>query len=349
MDVAVPESVATLEFDPGQVAIDGNTDVRKGLSAVVSHDGDLWLACDEGCRIDRLTRTGPLFKGHAVFPLKDVLSLPGPETAEADLEGLDVRDGFLWLVGSHSVKRKKPDDNDTPAKVAEKLKKLSRDGNRHLLARIPIDNHALVKAAGARNAGSIATSVTSSALLDAIRSQADPHLSPFIELPGKDNGLDIEGLAVHDVRAFVGLRGPVLREWCCILELKLEADPSGALQLAPVDGAVPYRKHFLKLHGLGLRDLAFVDDDLLMLAGPSMAHDGPIEIWRWKKAATGGAPTPTVLLSLPHGEESDRAEGLTVIDQGTGGSPAVLVVYDSPSPARLVGTNAVRADVFRLP
>jgi Protein of unknown function (DUF3616) len=348
MTVAVPDSVVTLEFDPAQVTIGQDTDLRQGLSAVVLRDGDLWLACDEGCRIERLSRAGTGFNGHTMFALKNLLTLPAAETEEADVEGLDVSDGFLWLVGSHSVKRKKPADDDAPAKVADKLKKLARDGNRHLLARIPIDGHAL-KANGSRKAGSIGTSATSSALLDAITSQHDPHLAPFIDLPGKDNGLDIEGLAVRDMRAFVGLRGPVLREWCCILELTLEADASGALRLMPLDGTVPYRKHFLKLHGLGIRDLAFLGDDLLILAGPSMAHDGPIEIWRWKNAATGGAPTPTPLLSLPHGEGNDRAEGLTVMDQGTGGSPSVLVVFDSPSPGRLVGPNAVRADVYRLP
>lgn len=349
MAVAVPDSVVTLEFDPAQVTIGQDTDLRLGLSAVVLHDGDLWLACDEGCRIERLSRTSTAFNGHTMFALKNLLNVPAAETEEADVEGLDVDDGFLWLVGSHSVKRKKPDDDDAPVKVADKLKKLARDGNRHLLARIPIDGHALAKTSGSRKAGSIATSTTSSALLDAIVSQHDPHLAPFVDLPGKDNGLDIEGLAVRGLRAFVGMRGPVLREWCCILELKLEADASGALRLTPLDGTVPYRKHFLKLHGLGIRDLAFQDDDLLILAGPAMAHDGPIEVWRWKKAATGGAPTPTALLSLPHGDGTDRAEGLTVMDQAGGGSPAVLVVFDSPSPGRLVGTSAVRADVYRLP
>lgn len=349
MAVAVPDSVVTLEFDPGQVTIGQDTDLRQGLSAVVLRDGDLWLACDEGCRLERLSRAGVGFNGHAVFALTDLLSMPAAATEEADVEGLDVSDGFLWLVGSHSVKRKKPDDNDGPAKVADKLKKLSRDGNRHLLARIPIDGHTLTPANGTRKAGSIGTSATSSALLEAIAAQHDPHLAPFVDLPGKDNGLDIEGLAVRDMRAFIGLRGPVLREWCCILELKLDADASGALRLMPLDGTVPYRKHFLKLHGLGIRDLAWLGDDLLILAGPAMAHDGPIEIWRWKKAATGGAPTPAAVLSLPHGEGNDRAEGLTVMDQGAGGTPAVLVVFDSPSASRLVGANAVRADVYRLP
>src|SRR5262245_24148268 len=120
MAVAVPDSVVTLEFDPAQVTIGTDTDLRQGLSAAVLRDGDLWLACDEGCRIERLSRNGTGFKGHTVFALKDLLIMPAAETEEADVEGLDVNEGFLWLVGSHSLKRKKPDDNDSPAKVADK-------------------------------------------------------------------------------------------------------------------------------------------------------------------------------------------------------------------------------------
>jgi hypothetical protein len=45
------------------------------------------------------------------FPLSDLLDLPGRADAEADLEGMAMADGFLWVVGSHGVKRKntKPD------------------------------------------------------------------------------------------------------------------------------------------------------------------------------------------------------------------------------------------------
>jgi hypothetical protein len=155
---------------------------------------------------------------------------------------------------------------------------------------------------------------------------------------------------VRGSRVIVGLRGPVLREWACLLELQIEAGSGGALGLKPLDGAAVYRKHFVKLGGLGLRDLAWLDDDLLMLAGPTMAHDGPIEVWRWKGAAqAAAAQTADVsrVLSLPFGEGVDRAEGLTVFEAGP---PAtVLVVFDTPSDTRLVAPSSVRADVFRLP
>jgi hypothetical protein len=190
-------------------------------------------------------------------------------------------------------------------------------------------------------------------LLEAILECEDPHLSPFVPIPGKDNGLDVEGLAVRGMRAFVGLRGPVLREWCCILELLLEADADdGSLKLLPLDGSVPYRKHFLKLGGLGVRDLVWLENDLLILAGPSMAHDGPIEIWRWRNAikqrASGTASETRRLLVLPHGERTDRAEGMTIFDGDAAGS-SVLVVFDTPDTRRLTGVAAVHADIYRLP
>jgi Protein of unknown function (DUF3616) len=354
MSIAVPIAKATLEFDPARLMITEEADLRRGLSAVVHRGEELWLACDEGCRLERLSRTaGPdlHFGVHATFGLHDLLAMPALPSEEADVEGLDVDGGFLWLVGSHSSKRKKPDANDTPAKVAEKLAKPpKRDGNRHVLARIPLDGREPKKIIGEARAGSIATTPTSSALLDAIVQSNDPHLSPFITIPGKDNGFDIEGLAVRGSRVIVGLRGPVLREWACLLQLEIEAGPAGALQLKPLDGAAVYRKHFVKLAGLGLRDLAWLDDDLLMLAGPTMAHDGPIEIWRWKGAAQAAAAQAADVrrvLTLPIGEEADRAEGLTSFEPGPPAS--VLVVFDSPSDARLVAPSSVRADVFRLP
>jgi hypothetical protein len=44
-------------------------------------------------------------------------------------------------------------------------------------------------------------------------------LHDFLPLPGKDNGFDVEGLAVFGARLFVGLWGPVLCGWAVILEL----------------------------------------------------------------------------------------------------------------------------------
>jgi len=351
--MARPDSRVLLEFDEGQLTVGDEVDIRTGLSGVVLHKNDLWLACDEGCRLERLSRSGPraTFSSHAVFPLEDLLTLPDQATEEADVEGLDVDDGWLWLVGSHSVKRKKASIDDEPPDVAKALSKTRRDGNRHLLARVPLEGNTPARKAGSRRAGSIAATRKSSALLKALLEGDQDHLAPFIEVPGKDNGFDIEGLAVRDGKAFIGLRGPVLREWSCILEVHPKGDKSGSLELARVDGSHVYRKHFLHLGGLGIRDLVWLGSDLLILAGPTMALDGAHEIWRWKNAGKAGAsddpPNVKRLLVLPLSQGIDRAEGMTLFEDG--GSASVLVVFDTPGKDRLVGRSAVRGDVYVLP
>lgn len=52
-------------------------------------------------------------------------------------------------------------------------------------------------------------------------------------IPSKDNGLDIEGLAVDGRRLLLGLRGPLLRGWSAPLEIAAEAS-GGQLRLAPL-------------------------------------------------------------------------------------------------------------------
>ena len=59
----------------------------------------------------------------------------------------------------------------------------------------------------------------------------DPHVGRFVPrvlknddidgIPSKDNGFDVEGLAVSGDRVFLGLRGPVLRGWAMVVELRV--------------------------------------------------------------------------------------------------------------------------------
>jgi hypothetical protein len=341
-------STVAIQFDRSKLKI-GTVDVRTGLSAVALDGDTLWLACDEGCRLERLSKGGDgAFAAHTAVPLGSLLTLPAPETEEADIEGMDLAGGWLWIVGSHGVKRKNAKSHDDAAAVAGKLARVSRDGNRHLLARIPLDGNQVRRVHGRRRAASIETRPKSSALLKAIKrghdGYGDPHLAPFVPLPGTDNGFNVEGLAVHGDLVFVGLRGPVLRGWACVLEVRPVA-AGDHLALQPIDKRLPYRKHFLNLGGLGVRDLLVLGDDLLILAGPTMALDGDCAIWRWTKGAAGGPPSGvTRLRVLPTRGGADRAEGFTDLPDGA----SVMVVYDTPHPDRLVGRSTVLADVFPI-
>src|SRR5687767_3251961 len=87
-------------------------ELTAGLSAALFVGEDLWVACDELTSVERLGPDGGRgFGSQRSFELQGPLTLPafGEEKVdqEIDIEGLDFDGGYLWLVGSHSVKRKK--------------------------------------------------------------------------------------------------------------------------------------------------------------------------------------------------------------------------------------------------
>jgi hypothetical protein len=344
-------------------------ELRGQLSAVVQVDKHLWVGSDEMNSVERLSETEPgVYGEHRIFSLSDYLDLPGPEDEEIDIEGVDVEDGYLWLVGSHGLKRRKAKPGGNTGKQIQRLAEVRADGNRYLLARVPLvqnDEGDWVLSGNEQQDGQDHTRHASrlmggdrgNLLMDALR--LDNHLASFLVIPGKDNGLDIEGLAVRGGRIFLGLRGPVLRGWAVVLQIRVEEAAPGFLRLAPVDkqGNL-YHRHFLDLRGLGVRDLCFHRSDLLVLAGPTMDLDGPAAVYRWPNAARADRPVLLgkddleQVLEVPYGtgehDACDHPEGLTLFAADGGKPDELLVVYDSPGARRLRGKGGVRADVFPL-
>lgn len=361
-----PDRTVLLHFeaDAGPAA----DSLRGQLSAVVQVGGDLWLASDESNSVERLTRTAPGEYGeHRMFRLADHLELPAGEDSEIDIEGLDVDGGYLWLVGSHGLKRRKARPEKNMSRQIHRLAELRADGNRYLLARVPLrpeaDGRMVLDAlvqdgqGPERTAARLTGGDRGNLLMDALR--LDEHLAPFLVIPGKDNGLDIEGIAVRGERVFLGLRGPVLRGWAVVLELALADAEPGLMRLAPVDArGRPYRKHFLDLRGLGVRDLRLQGEDLLILAGPTMDLDGPAAVYRWRDALAAdqsmlvGEDAVEEVVAVPYGTgeraANDHPEGLALLGADGDEPESVLIVYDSPHARRKRGTHAVQADVFAL-
>ncbi|HLM55881.1 MAG TPA: DUF3616 domain-containing protein [Pyrinomonadaceae bacterium] len=361
---------ALLRFDPALNRLDDEgKELRDGLSAAVLVGDTLWLACDETTRLERLTRAGgDTYQGHEQFPLARFLDLHAKEKEEADVEGLDISDGYLWLVGSHSLKRTKPKAGKTPDKNRERLAAVTADGNRFLLARIPLvadgGTHRLEKEASTGDQRRVAAQLHGDELGSDLTAalEKDEHLGAFFGIPGKDNGFDIEGLAVSGGRVLIGLRGPVLRGWAMVLEVELggDDDDTSVLRLKGIGpGGRPYRKHFLELGGLGVRDLCADGADLLILAGPTMDLDGPVALFRWENGARPEEQSVvfagdklTRVLDIPFGAGSDHAEGITLLPAEGGARRELLVLYDAPSAARKRGREGeavLRADIFTMP
>ena len=335
--------------------------VALNLSAVAGLGRTLWLASDEFSHVDRLTNNGKGGYGsHKAFAIGDFIELPDGPEAEMDIEGLALDGGFLWIVGSHSKTRKKPKaEEHDPQDVLARLEDVSTEANRCFLGRVPLGEGkgglpALVSRGDgdAQPAALASDAKRGNALLKRLRK--DDLIAPFIGLPAKENGFDIEGLAVRGERVFLGLRGPVLRGWAVALELRVEEKKPGQLRLGRFADGARYRRHLLDLDGLGIRDLAWHGDDLLVLSGPTMDIDGPVQLRRWREPLRGDAvrvlprDSLPLVLDLPFGHGDDHPEGIMVLDDGD--APAVLVVYDSPAKARLEeGGRIVVADRFPLP
>lgn len=335
----------------------GAENLTAQLSAVTfSPDGHLWVGSDELRSVERLSPTAPYTYGERrSFLLDGLLGLSGED--EVDIEGMDYAGGYLYFTGSHSLKRKQARGKK---RDAERLETVVREPNRYLVGRVPVVSGELLKTyapaerpAEALQAGMLPLTDSGNTLTDALLD--DPHLGPFLSfpLPGKDNGFDIEGLAVSGDRIFLGFRGPVLRGVAVVLELSLEGGDELALRpLGKGRKKAPYKKHFLNLRGLGVRDLIFCGGDLLVLAGPTMSLEGEMAMFRWRNPleAEGDAVVSEgegleLMFDLPFTVGSDHAEGL-VLTQVLG-EDALMVVYDSPDRARMFG-GGVYADAFRL-
>jgi hypothetical protein len=168
---------------------------------------------------------------------------------------------------------------------------------------------------------------------------SDEHLAPFVAIPSKDNGLDVESIVSLDDVVLIGFRRPVFRSWAVVLGVRLEEVPGRPDRLALSSQGRRYRQHFLQLDGLGVRDMCRVGDDVIVLAGPTPDVDGPVRLYRWTDAARDrGAglvrrEEVPFLQKLSHGRGKtrgrDHPEGITLLRDG--GHDAVLVVHDSPS------------------
>ncbi|MBC5776007.1 DUF3616 domain-containing protein [Pontibacter sp. KCTC 32443] len=355
----------TLHFDPELSLNQEEKHVRDGLSTVLHTGDNLWLSCDERTTIERLTQQKDgSFGTHKSFCLSDYLQLPDSTDSEIDIEGMGMENNYLWLVGSHSLKRKKPRKDDSVAKQMKRLAQVKSDQNRYLLARIPVikdektSDYTLCKECPdpdnpkkALRAAQLKGGESSSDLLEALKK--DDHIAPFLTIPGKDNGFDIEGLATSGNKLYLGLRGPVLRGWAIVLELELEEAEEGFLKLKQLTPERPYKKHFLHLKGKGIRELRILGNDMYILAGPTMDLDGVIAVYRWRNVLKqkGESMVHTAdlerLCEVPHGHGAesgkDKAEGLAVYDERN-----LMVVFDSPRDARKVGEHSVIADLIKI-
>ena len=304
-----------LDFD----GRDPERDLRNELSAVGAEGRFVWTGSDEGrgaeCfrrRKDRLVLKRRL-KLQKLFP--DM-----PKKGEADLEALDIVDGRLWLTGSHCVVRPKGKNGKPSGEPCEE------QPSRHLLGSVKIDKKGRPRRKSAR-----ALPFTGKRSLRGILAK-DGQIAPFLKIPTKENGLDVEGVVVAGRRLLLGLRGPVIATRAVLLDFPLRTALS-----KPGKGM---RKHFLDLGGLGVRDLSHRGDELLILAGPVTSTGGPFRLFRWRPKRPKKEPELLHEWKL----KDENPEGVCYLERA--GRPGLLMLYDNPK--ERVNGSTYQADWFPL-
>ena len=287
----------------------GDIDASMDLSGAVIVGNYLVLGADEGHQLQIL---GSCEKCDC-WCVERKLAL-AKEDQETDIEAVSYGDGYLYVAGSHSVRRRLMKPELSVRKNRERLLEVKHESPRNRLYRIPFrakDGHL-------GKPESIDLSK---------RLRKDLLLQRFFGIPSKENGIDIEGLAYHDGRLLLGFRGPVLRGgYVPMMDLEF-------------DRPKRYRLRFVQLEGQGVRDLVALQSGLLILSGPVNDAPGPFKLWWWDGQDQIPGKDRDLVPAIMVGEVSTaggaKAEGLALLAQ-EGQSADVIVVYDTNTSAQAV-------------
>lgn len=276
----------------------------------------LALASDEGSEF-ALVRVSPdpkLF----LFNLAELSKkrLEG-KPSEIDLEGAAVRGNRLYLMGSASLKRKKPRGKRLSQDL-DRLATLVPGSGGSVEDPVPHTNQLYVLELKFEGSTPKEPSLEACVNLRQVL-EKDRHIAPFLALPSKDNGLDFEGLAVTDEKIYLGARGPVLRGNATVLCLDKAVVDQDHFDADFRAGKTHHKVFFLYLKGFGIRAMEAAADGsgsgVLLVSGPTMTQPGPFELYTWNGQDHAlSAPIPGAVLRplgrLPVPDPRAKLEGL---------------------------------------
>jgi hypothetical protein len=300
------ESLGSIEAGPF-VNISGEVLAVEDVSAVAQVGSFLVIGSDEAVGtegnknyIQLLQKKG---KGYAVH--EDILLLQGDDEkgAELDIEGIAAAENDIYVIGAHCLKRKRVKDTRTQKRNRKKFhaSKIEPESSRHWLYRVSVDSqgNALEK--------------QRISLKEIIRK--DPVLQPFSHIPSKENGIDIEGIAIKDGWLYAGFRGPVLREnYVPVMKFRFD-DPENSSELL-----------YVQLGGRGIRDITAVSDGFLLLSGSVGDGKESYQLYHWdgkdvvpgndlKEGELGSLRCIGEIIPPQEGGNEKKVEGIAVLQE----------------------------------
>ncbi|MBK8457799.1 MAG: DUF3616 domain-containing protein [Phyllobacteriaceae bacterium] len=317
------------------------------ISAIVRVGRTIFAACDEKASVERLvaSQNGDAYADHLTHVVGVLFGLAPTASPEIDIEGLAIDDGWLWITASHSLARKEPKKKNGLTAFAG-----AGDWNprRGFIGCVPLQDEGdgvwtlpvpgTAKAAKARRLP--LDSPDGGVIRDVL--SRDPAIAPHVAFPSKENGLDIEGIAVRGRRLLLGLRWPVIGGHAFILDLKVRRGDTW------LEIEKEYRLYAVNCGGLGIRDLAFDGDRLLVLTGAAQKLESIQRILEIdplpKKSGIVETDNVRCVLTLPVRAWGDHAESMTLLDGNR-----VVVAHDSPAVDRFdEDADRLIVDVFDL-
>ena len=304
---SVPAAHAATITPVGNLTFSGAFPEPDQMSGVARVGRFLVVGVDEGIALVVLAPTSSpkVFRFQA-----PAIELPTQGGGEADIEGVAADGNTVFAIGSHSLKRKQVKWNKPYQKNRERLAEVEPEENRDALYRLRLDPES----------GALQGSIERLSLHQLLKN--DAVLGRFSDIPSKENGVDIEGLATDGHHLYVGFRGPVLRgNYVPVMVVDFDAPEA-------------YELRYVTLGGDGIRDLARVQDGFLILTGPVGETAGGAGLYFWDGSDTvpGNDRAAARLLrlgSVPAAKDT-KAEGLLIMNESAA-RYRVLVLYDGVS------------------
>jgi hypothetical protein len=301
---------------------------QRNISAIATWGQHAFIASDEATQshgncLQRFDSSGEHFtaapSGMVELDVPEARVEDGEDTLpEMDLEGLAVEGNSLYAIGSHSAKRKSVSavDNTREKNRRRLTSAAKKQPYRDCLLKIELNDDGTQQ------------SISRTSLADYL--DATEPFKTHRSVAGKENGVDIEGLAVKDGSLFVGFRGPVLRgNYVPIVRCKF-GDPPAEHEIL-----------FVNLEGRGVRDLITVENGLLILAGPVGDGSETYRLYYWNgEDQVPGTDVEVTdqdsgLISLgdlpmPETRGSLKAEGIALVTETTQ-TWELIIMFDGDS------------------
>lgn len=321
------KSKEPLSIDGHLITQDEKPNISYNISGIASNGKILIIGADEGADVlvfNKHNTLGYTEAEHVCISLDNKSCGSERKGKEIDIEGIAWGKRYLYVIGSHSKARKSVKSDRSVKENQERLHTIKIEPTREQLFRIKLDDH------GKPAQGSKIKQISLRNLL------ANHRLfSLFLAIPSKENGIDIEGLAVKEIdgedRLYIGFRGPVLRgNHAIIMELEFEQGKFKENKI--LDNP---EIHFLNLAGHGIRGMTeLASGGLLLLAGPvgdalTTDEKSRYQLFFWDgKSSQFGTPLKPIC-DIPTATNS-KAEGIELLNKGKTATEdyRFVVVYD---------------------